>query len=79
MLKTLNIENFKCLNKFEREFGALTLLTGLNAAGKSSVIQCIALLHQSITENEWGRSILLNGSTVELGTMVDVIDRNSGG
>lgn len=79
MFKTLEIENFKCLTKFRQELGCLTLLTGLNASGKSSVIQALALLHQTASENELATSMQLNGPNIELGTMFDVIDRNCGG
>lgn len=79
MFNSILIENFKCLRQFEKPLGALTLLTGLNAAGKSSVVQSIAMLRQTAIDSEWSKSIHLNGSSVNLGTMYDVIDRNSGG
>lgn len=79
MFTNIDIENFKCLGRFNRPLGALTLLTGLNAAGKSSVIQSLALLRQTAVDGEWSKALHLNGSSVQLGTMFDVIDRNSGG
>jgi predicted ATPase len=79
MFTQLEIENFKCLGSFNHPLGALTLLTGLNAAGKSSVIQSLALLRQTAVDSEWSKALHLNGSSVQLGTMFDVIDRNSGG
>lgn len=79
MFTALEIENFKCLGHFNRSLGALTLLTGLNASGKSSVAQALAILRQTAVDNEWGMALELNGSSVQLGTMYDVIDRNSGG
>jgi predicted ATPase len=79
MFTNLEIENFKCLGSFDHSLGALTLLTGLNAAGKSSVIQSLALLRQTAIDSEWSKALQLNGSSVQLGTMFDVIDRNSGG
>jgi predicted ATPase len=79
MFTSIEINNLKCLGEFSKPLGALTLLTGTNAAGKSSVIQALAMLRQTALENEWSRSFHLNGSSVKLGTMYDVIDRNSGG
>jgi predicted ATPase len=79
MFTGIEIDNFKCLGSFNRSLGALTLLTGLNAAGKSSVIQSLALLRQTAVESEWSKALHLNGSSVQLGTMFDVIDRNYGG
>jgi len=79
MLTTLEIHNFKSLKSFKSALGSLTLLTGLNAAGKSSVVQSLALLKQTATDHEWSKTIRLNGSSVQLGTMVDVINRDCGG
>lgn len=79
MFKTIEIENFKGLGSFSKPLGVLTLFTGQNAAGKSSVIQTLALLRQTAVEHEWSKELHLNGSSVQLGTMFDVIDRNSGG
>lgn len=79
MLKTLQIENFKCFEHFSCELNKLTLLTGYNAAGKSSVIQALGLLKQTIAMNEWAAAIELNGRSVALGTMADAINRNVGG
>ena len=52
----------------------LTLLTGLNASGKSSVLQALVLLHQTMREHEWSTRLALNGAVVRLGTMADVVD-----
>ncbi len=41
MLKKLGIEGFKCFDKEILSFGNLTLLTGVNSAGKSSTIQAL--------------------------------------
>ncbi len=44
MIKKLIINNFKCFENEELEFKNLTILTGTNASGKSSVIQSILKL-----------------------------------
>lgn len=79
MFTRLSSENFKCLGRFDRALAPLTLLTGFNAAGKSSTVQTLALLRQTAIENEWAQALQLNGPSVVLGTMSDVIDRNYGG
>lgn len=78
MIKNLLIQNFKCIKEFNQPLGGLTLLTGLNSAGKSSIIQALALLRQSIIDNEWGKALQLNGSLLQLGTMADIINRTQG-
>jgi predicted ATPase len=78
MWTRLHLEQFKCFEKLALPLAPLTLLTGLNAAGKSTVIQSLALLNQTIRENEWANRILLNGSAVKLGTAGDVINKVKG-
>ncbi|OAI15924.1 MULTISPECIES: AAA family ATPase [Methylomonas] len=46
MLKKLHLENFKGFKTLEIPFRNVTLLAGLNSAGKSSVIQALLLLKQ---------------------------------
>jgi len=78
MWTRLHLDQFKCFERLSLPLAPLTLLTGLNAAGKSTVIQSLALLNQTIRENEWGDCILLNGSLVKLGTVGDVINNLKG-
>lgn len=47
MIDKLAVTNFKCFDKKIIDFRHLTILTGANAAGKSSVIQALLLLHYS--------------------------------
>ncbi len=58
--------------------GALTLLSGSNASGKSSALQALVLLHQTIREHEWSTRLMLNGGSVQLGTVYDVVDQVHG-
>ena len=69
MIKSIKIKNFKCFQEAEINFSALTLLSGLNSTGKSSLIQSLLLLRQSYNE---GGSIRLNGNLIELGQALDV-------
>ncbi|WP_431980937.1 AAA family ATPase [Streptomyces qinglanensis] len=47
MIDRLTLRNFKAFQEISLPLGPLTLLTGLNSSGKSSVLQAIALLRQS--------------------------------
>lgn len=78
MIKRLDLETFKCFELMRLPLGPLTLLTGTNASGKSSVLQSLVLLHQTMLENEWSTRIMLNGSVTNLGTVTDVVDRVNG-
>ena len=74
MLRQLGLGCFKCFEKLLLPLAPLTLLTGLNASGKSSVLQALVLLHQTMREQEWTTRLALNGDNVRLGTMPDVVD-----
>ncbi|MFE1173126.1 DUF3696 domain-containing protein [Streptomyces sp. NPDC058773] len=47
MLDQLTLTNFKAFQHMDLKLGPLTLLTGLNSSGKSSVLQALGLLQQS--------------------------------
>ncbi len=73
MVDSLNIENFKCFENQRFEFGNLTLLTGLNGTGKSSVIQSLLLLRQSYQHRFLqDGGLLLDGDLIQLGTARDI-------
>ncbi|MCY4256098.1 MAG: DUF3696 domain-containing protein [Gammaproteobacteria bacterium] len=75
MLTQIELRHFKCFRQLKLPLRPLTLLAGSNASGKSSVIQAIVLLHQTMREHEWSARLMLNGSVIRLGTVVDVIDQ----
>lgn len=78
MIRELSLEHFKCFERLTLPLGALTLLSGVNASGKSTVVQALALLHQSVVDAEWSGALLLDGASVQLGTAADVIDKVNG-
>jgi len=77
MLTKIQLKNFKCF-KDEAEFPLrqLNLLTGINGRGKSTLLQALLLMRQSIEHNEVTTQILLNGSCVKLGNFTDVRNSN---
>ena len=74
MLKKTELRFFKCFETLDLPLGPLTLLSGSNASGKSSVLQALVLLHQTIREHEWSTRLMLNGESVRLGTVLDIVD-----
>lgn len=75
MKKVLHIHNFKAFKDVYIELRPLTLLSGQNGSGKSTTLQAIALLQQSMDANGFSNlhGLLLNGELVELGTGSDVL------
>ena len=75
MISRVDLLHFKCFETLKLPVGSLTLLSGGNASGKSSVMQALVLLHQTMREHEWSSRLMLNGATIRLGTAADVIDQ----
>lgn len=78
MLTRIDLRHFKCFSLLKLPLSALTLLSGGNASGKSSVLQALVLLHQTMREQEWSTRLMLNGEAVRLGSAGDVIDQVHG-
>ena len=78
MITRIDLRHFKCFASLKLPLRPLTLLSGANASGKSSVLQALVLLHQTMREHEWSSRLMLNGATVRLGTAAEVIDQTHG-
>ena len=78
MLERIDLHHFKCFSLLKLPLAPMTLLSGANASGKSSVMQALVLLHQTMREHEWSLRLMLNGASVQLGVVADVIDQVQG-
>ncbi|MDH5517789.1 MAG: DUF3696 domain-containing protein [Gammaproteobacteria bacterium] len=78
MITQINLHHFKCFDILKLPIAKLTMLSGSNASGKSSILQALVLLHQTIREHEWSTRLMLNGGTIKLGTVLDVVDKVHG-
>lgn len=65
----LRLENFKCFSKADLKLNKLTLLTGANSSGKSSIIYSILCALQS---NGFPLNLSTNGKYVNMGNFEDV-------
>lgn len=70
-IRTLRLKNFKAFAELQLDLGTLTVLTGTNSSGKSSILQAIALLEQS--QRRQKRGLMLNGPLLELGSCADAL------
>jgi predicted ATPase len=78
MLDEVILTNFKGFKSATIPLAPLTLLSGLNSSGKSTVLQSLGVLRQSLEagfldDGSW----LLNGPFVELGLGSDVLHEDS--
>lgn len=70
-LEEVAMEGFKCFDDLRLGFGLLTLMTGFNGGGKSTALQPLLLLAQTLRNGDIG-SLALNGPLVRLGTAGDI-------
>lgn len=78
MLSRIDLHDFKCFELLRLPLSDLTLLSGANASGKSSVLQALVLLHQTMRDHEWSARLLLNGKAIKMGTVSDIVDKVHG-
>ena len=70
MLSEISLSNFKCFKKDTAfPLANINLLTGVNGRGKSSVLQSLLLMKQSVDIDNYTESVYLNGNCVDLGTV----------
>ncbi|MCP4695449.1 MAG: DUF3696 domain-containing protein [Gammaproteobacteria bacterium] len=78
MISSLHVSNFKCFRNQTVEFGKVTLLSGLNGMGKSSVFQALLLLRQSCLQGLLQKTgLVLNGELAQIGMAEDALFENA--
>jgi predicted ATPase len=73
MLSEITLSNFKCF-KEETTFplANINVFAGINGSGKSSVIQSLLLMRQSVDIDNYADQVYLNGNCVDLGTVESI-------
>ena len=78
MIAKWKIFNFKSIREeTELELGPLTIFAGANSSGKSTFIQSILLIAQTLSHKVGSRSVVLNGALASLGQFDDL--KSNGG
>jgi predicted ATP-dependent endonuclease of OLD family len=75
MLKSLTLKNFKCFKKEQTfDFEKITILTGANSSGKSSVFHAIL---GAIQSGEFPYKFSTNGKYINMGDFTEVANNHS--
>lgn len=78
MITKWKVSNFKSIREeTELDLGPLTIFAGANSSGKSTFIQSILLVAQTLAHKVSSRSVVLNGALSSLGQFDDL--KSSGG
>ena len=78
MIDEIHLENFKRFRDLRLEASNLTVLTGANGAGKTSVFHSLLLARQMARQPYRGHVELNGVDTLELGGAEDVVHREAG-
>lgn len=73
MLKEVKIQNFKCFDSFVLPMSNVNILTGINGMGKSTIIQSLLLMRQSVKKDGGMKGLYLNGEYASLGNAQDIL------
>ena len=75
MLKSIEFDNFKCLSDKSFDLSKVNVFSGYNGRGKSSVMQLILMLSQSIKKDDMNSiaHLHLNGDYVKLGDFDELL------
>lgn len=79
MIRAVRMERFKCFDFLNLPLFPLTLFTGFNAAGKSTALQTLLLLSQTLRSQRRSSELRLQGPLANLGAPLDVINRSCAG
>lgn len=77
MLTRIRIKNFKCLKDTgDLEIRPLTFLVGPNSSGKSSLLQMLLMLRQTVDSTDIFNPLVLNNSLIKMGSYSEFIYKN---
>ena len=71
-ISKVSLGNFKSVVDQEVDLGRLTLLVGENSSGKSSILQVLRLLQQSLQSESVGNRFPLNGDLIRMGDIDEI-------
>jgi predicted ATPase len=77
VIEKIGLINFKCFVSLSLDLKPLTLLTGFNAAGKSTAIQALLAIAQTCKEKIANPELLIDGAMIALGSPAEIVNDQS--
>src|SRR3954452_1368002 len=72
MISSISLSNFKCFQSLSIDLGNLNVFAGVNGVGKSTVIQSLLVIRQSIRSGNTIERLSLRGGLTDLGSVAEV-------
>lgn len=76
MITEVRLKNFKCLKEDSFPLSKINVFAGRNGIGKSSLLQSMLLIAQSLDDNGLLKKVKINGTFLQLGTYRDIISKD---
>lgn len=77
MLRHLELTNFKCYERASFDFRGLTVLSGMNTAGKSTVLQALGFMRQNTMSDRAPDVVSLDGPLAAFKSVDDLVNDNA--
>lgn len=77
MIRKYSIHNFKIHSDTDLSLANLTLLSGMNGMGKSSVMQSMLMLRESFMKGEFPQKLNLRGESFQVGASSQLVNWNT--
>ncbi len=77
MIKRWEVRNFKGIEQAALELRPLTILSGENSSGKSTILQSMALVAQTLAAHLDADTLILNGHLASLGEFDDIVPQHN--
>ena len=77
MIERYKIHNFKIHGDTDLSLSNLSILTGMNGMGKSSVIQSMLMLRESFLKGEFPQTVNLRGESFQIGQSSQLVNWNT--
>lgn len=77
MITEVRLKNFKCLKDSFFSLSKINVFAGRNGIGKSSLLQSMLLIAQSLDDNGLLKKVKINGVFLQLGSYSDIISKDS--
>jgi len=80
MIETISLQNFKAFQELrELQLKPVTVLCGTNSCGKTTILQSILLMKQTLESQNPNQTLLLNGRFLHLGSFEDLLFQHDTG
>ena len=76
-IEQIRLSQFKLFDEIQIDMKPLTILTGANSAGKSTILNALTAVSQTEQPNTYPFDFVPNGTNCSLGSYKDIVNRHN--